>query len=369
MSIRKVVCHLTTAHPANDGRIYYRECLSLSMKSNYKVILLANGTLPEPKEVFHINLGVIPGNRVTRIFRSQFLGLKAILKVKADLWHIHDPELLICASILILLRKKIIWDAHEDYFLQFERKVHYRSYMPIFLDVLIGRFVITLLKFVDRNAAAVVCATKSIESKYTNSNKVIVGNEARLEEFRECHPTFFNNKILFTGSTDYSQSFRENVLAISRFPELCLTVAGRFKDDSDWKFAKEILGSRIQHLGWLNRKELAKAISNSKLGLLTYNDAPTNETNSPNKKFEFSAGGLPCIATPTQANIEWNKESGGAFLANGFGTEDIALAIEKAISSIGEWEKCSNSTRNWSESFGNWSISENRLLELYRKLE
>jgi glycosyltransferase involved in cell wall biosynthesis len=150
---------------------------------------------------------------------------------------------------------------------------------------------------------------------------------------------------------------------------LCLIIAGRFKDDSDWKFGKKILGDRIQHLGWLNRYELSEAISSSKLGLLTYDSSPTNDSNSPNKKFEFSAGRLPCIATPTQANIKWSKESGGAFLAKGFEAEDIAQAIEIAITSREEWEKRSIATKVWSASFGNWSISENRLLELYRKLE
>lgn len=369
MAIRKVVCHLTTAHPSNDSRIYYRECLSLANKSNFRVILIAHGEIAEASEVFHVNLGSIPKSRVIRILRSQLLGLKAVLKVKADLWHIHDPELLILGSILVLLRKKVIWDAHEDYFLQFEKKVHYRSYMPIFLDVLVGKFVITLLKFVDRNAAGIICATRSIEERYSNLNKTIVGNEARIEEFGECYPNFSSNILLFTGATDNSQCFRNVVRAVSKFPDLCLTIAGRFKDDSDWKFAKDILGDRIQHLGWLNRIELSAAINNSKLGFLTYSNSPTNDSNSPNKKFEFSAGRLPCITTPTQANIEWSKESGGAFLAKGFGADDIAQAIEIAITSREEWIKRSIATKKWSDSFGNWSVSENMLLELYRKME
>ena len=35
-----IICHLTTAHPRNDVRIFEKECISLSQNTEYQVVLI-----------------------------------------------------------------------------------------------------------------------------------------------------------------------------------------------------------------------------------------------------------------------------------------------------------------------------------------
>jgi glycosyltransferase involved in cell wall biosynthesis len=365
----KIVCHLTTAHQSADVRIFERECKSLATQSNFKILLASHGEMPKCESILHIDLGSMPTRRLARFIKSQYVAARILCQYKVDIWHLHDPELLLFACFLIMMRKNLVWDSHEDYFLQFSNSSEYRTYLPKFFRKSVSRFMLVLLRFVDKNASLVISATKSINDKYVNEKKVIVGNEARLDNFVLCEPTFNSNKILFTGATDDSQCFREVVEALSSWDNLILMIAGKEPAKDEWNYAKKILGPQLLFLGWLDREELAKAMSASFAGLITYNDQETNSTNSPNKRFEFAAAGLPCIVTPTRSNINWAQESSGAIVASGFGPSDLQNAIAEMLSDEGVWRDKSNALRKWSHSFGDWAISEKLLFQAYEDLK
>lgn len=369
LAIKMVVCHLTTAHHASDVRIFERECKSIAEKTNYHVILAAHGGMPKTKGIFHYRLGVVPKRRLFRLAKSQFVSIWCLMRLKVDVWHIHDPELLVFALFLLLLKKKVIWDAHEDYFLQFGNPEQHRTYLPKKLRKVIGYFVQKALSAVDKKATAVISATQSINDSYSNKNKVIIGNEARISEFASCSPEFSSNRVLFTGATNESQCFRQVVVAVSLRNDLILTVAGQKPNHEEWSFAKNLLGERIEYLGWLNRSELREAISRSKIGLITHSNLETYKTASPNKRFEFSASGLPCVLTPTQSNIEWAHASSGAIVSSEYNAESLAEAIGDLCGSIDLWSQISQATRKWCQEFGSWENSERRLVDLYKRIE
>jgi glycosyltransferase involved in cell wall biosynthesis len=364
-----VVCHLTTAHQASDVRIFERECKSIAEKTNYRVILAAHGEMPKTQGIFHYSLGVVPRRRLFRLAKSQFISIWCLMRLKVDVWHIHDPELLVFALFLLFLKKKVIWDAHEDYFLQFGNPEQHRTYVPKKLRKVIGYFVHKALSGIDKKATAVISATQSINDSYSNKNKVIVGNEARISEFANCFPEFSSNRVLFTGATNESQCFRQVVVAVSLRNDLILTVAGNEPNLEEWNFAKNVLGERFEYLGWLNRSELRDAISRSKIGLITYNNQETNNTNSPNKRFEFSASGLPCVVTPTLSNIEWAHASSGAIVSSEFTSESLAEAIGDLCASTDLWFHISQASRKWCQEFGSWENSERRLVDIYKRIE
>jgi hypothetical protein len=362
------VCHLTTAHPANDVRISFRECKSLIQSGKFEVLLVAHGQVDIGLDLTTHDLGRIPKSRVIRIVKAQIVGLLLSLRLKATIWHIHDPELIFIGLWLRLLGKKVIWDAHEDYFLQFSPNVNYRKYIPRGAVGITNFIAILSLRMIDRYSTAIVCATNSISSKYKNSNKYIVGNQAVVKDFLGAQPKHASRQLLFTGTTDNSQCFKELVIAVKRFPEVTIALAGRNQHCQQILWAESVLGNQLILLGWLDRKELVKEISNSFLGVLTYEDVITNDHNSPNKLFEFSVAGLPCLSTPTKSNIEWNEKSDGAYMARGFGSNDLAEAISLAIDSEARWIQKSKSLRDWGIKNGDWEVSERELLSLYETL-
>ncbi len=108
----KKIIHLTSVHKALDSRIYYKELSSL--KTHYTCTLICNDKLIENNEDIKIIALDYKGNKIERMLFSPFQILIKSLKNDADIYHLHDPELLIPGLILKLFNKRVIYDVHEN---------------------------------------------------------------------------------------------------------------------------------------------------------------------------------------------------------------------------------------------------------------
>ncbi|MCY7287519.1 MAG: hypothetical protein LH624_04550, partial [Cryobacterium sp.] len=295
--MRPRVIHITTAHSADDVRIFERECRSLVATGRYDVYLAAAGTLPDDAGVTLIPMAPAPNSRAGRFASGPRKALALARACAADIWHFHDPELLPVALKLARSGQRVIWDAHEDYVAQFT-SAGGKSWVPGPARGAVRAGTRALLKQIDTHGAGVIAATPTIAERYSNPRTVVVGNEAHLELFSHCRPDFLSRQILFTGSPGPAHLFREVVEAVADIPDVRLAVAGREPSPAIWSEAQTLLGDRLTHLGWLDRSGLAAAMGSSALGLLTYADTAAYASSSPTKGFEFAAAGLPMVASP-----------------------------------------------------------------------
>ena len=122
------VVHITSAHSALDTRIFYKECRSLA-RAGYEVVLLGAHPLNETRD------GVVLRGLGRSRGRAHRMTLKMIelcceaFHLDADVYHIHDPELLLVTLVLRLAGKRVIYDIHED----LPRSVLYKRYIPGYL--------------------------------------------------------------------------------------------------------------------------------------------------------------------------------------------------------------------------------------------
>ena len=112
-SIPKIV-HLTSVHPRFDTRIYHKMCCSL-VASDYKVsLVVADGKSDELLNGVQIyDVGGSKGRR-DRILNAPSRVLDKALELNADLYHLHDPELIPVGLKLRKDGKRVIFDCHED---------------------------------------------------------------------------------------------------------------------------------------------------------------------------------------------------------------------------------------------------------------
>ena len=115
------VCHMTSAHQPGDTRIFQKECVSLA-KAGYQVFLVQRGESGENSGVRIIGVGQPSGGRLTRMTSFARKVYEAALAVDADLYHLHDPELLPYGIKLKGRGKKVIFDSHELYAVQLRQK-------------------------------------------------------------------------------------------------------------------------------------------------------------------------------------------------------------------------------------------------------
>ena len=108
------IAHLTSAHERSDVRIFLKECSSLAESGFETSLIVADSKGNELNSCINIIDVGQPTGRVNRIFNTTRRILNAATLLDADIYHLHDPELMPIGIKLKNQGKKVIFDAHED---------------------------------------------------------------------------------------------------------------------------------------------------------------------------------------------------------------------------------------------------------------
>ena len=82
------VCHITTIHPAQDTRIFQKECCSLAARGFDVSLIVANQESAVINGVKIINVDIPYRNRLQRMWRTKGVLAKA-LEIDAAIYHFH----------------------------------------------------------------------------------------------------------------------------------------------------------------------------------------------------------------------------------------------------------------------------------------
>ena len=121
------VCHMTSVHGEEDVRIFHKECVSLA-KAGYDTYLVERGESREKNGVHIIGVGELPKSRRKRMTEGAKRVYEAARAVDADIYHLHDPELLPYGLKLKKAGKKVIFDSHEKYTDQIRNKRYFPAW-------------------------------------------------------------------------------------------------------------------------------------------------------------------------------------------------------------------------------------------------
>src|SRR5580658_8964353 len=108
------VCHLSPLQTARDERAFSRQSLPTLPYGLRPVILGPHSSTGSISEVEFVPIPK-SRNRALRILLSPKIAFWA-LKQKAEIYHVHSPELIPAALLLrLIFRKKVIYDSREDF--------------------------------------------------------------------------------------------------------------------------------------------------------------------------------------------------------------------------------------------------------------
>ncbi|NLH40999.1 MAG: glycosyltransferase, partial [Planctomycetes bacterium] len=96
---RARVCILTSVHIPFDGRVFHREACSLA-KAGYDVTLIAKHDKEETVSGVRVVPLPKPRSRLHRMTAVLWRLYRLAVREDADVYHFHDPELMIVGLLL-----------------------------------------------------------------------------------------------------------------------------------------------------------------------------------------------------------------------------------------------------------------------------
>jgi glycosyltransferase involved in cell wall biosynthesis len=301
--------------------------------------------------------------------------------LKADIYHLHDPELISLGMWLKwTTNAKVIFDCHENNVGYIKQKSH--------LPKLLSRLaLIPMMGFAERRAAknfdAVITADRGVfelfDKTYGGKRTVLLHNFPRLDLF------------LHDGVNAPNDWPEVDLVYHGTIPKYHLEVAFEIAEilkqrgrDVKWLFfgvpsAKEawwtselkrrdLVDSFIIDPHRIPHQEVACRVKKSRLGFIPLPDLPKFQSNIPTKLFEFMALKMPTVLSDLPPSRPFVGDGKAAVMVPPHDYEAYANAIEKLLDDA---ELCDqmgeHGHRRVVEEY-NWEVESQKLIDLYDSL-
>jgi len=364
----KKVCILTSVHPAFDTRIFHKEAKTL-MQAGYEVTLIVQHSKNEIVDGVKIIALFKPRNRFMRIFGLSWRALYLALRQKADVYHFHDPELIIVGIILRLLGKKVIYDVHEDVPKQILDKEwmgnkNIRKIAALTMNIIeqIGAFFFN----------GIVAATPDIAKKFPKKKTLILINFPilKLIDDNAMPANFIKNKpvIVYAGGLTKIRGIKEVIQAMENVGDGAeLWLLGKWESEKFERECKELKGWKYtRYFGFKKLNEVYDLMRRADIGLHIVYTIERHIIGLPVKVFEYMACSLPVIISDSPY---WKKIFGEcALFANPYNSKDIAEKILYLLNKPNEAKELGKKGRKLIEKKFNWEVESEKLLEMYNNL-
>lgn len=333
MPSRPHVVALTSVHPPFDTRVFYRQARGL-VQAGYRVTLVAPGAPRGERD--GVRLEPLPawGGRAGRPFRWPVLLWKA-LRLRGDIYHFHDPELLPWGVLLrFLTARPVVYDSHE----YLREDVENKHWIPAPLRRPVARLAAGVERWAARRLDAVVAVTEEMAARFAPSQPrtVVVRNlpdaPAEAPAFDGRPPVVIHSGLM-NRERGLGMLYATAAVASARYPGVRFHILGpvewwgvpeaeRQRTKEEW----ESVG--VHFLGTVPYPQVPAFLGGAAVGWLPRDPAARNNLLAwPNKLVEYMAAGLPIVASdlPTQGRII--REVGCGLVVPAMDPEAHAAAI------------------------------------------
>lgn len=334
------VCHITTVHPAEDARIFYRMCSGLAGQGVSVVLIAPSGVREDsPVRMSRWNPQIGRARRVARIV----LALRAALAERADVYHFHDPELIPLGLALKALRpaSAVVYDVHEDYPAMMLEKY----WLPRRTRGVIARAArvanLTAGRFLD----GIVTADPGVEKDFqamAGDWTLVYYNFPVLRLFEAVFPEPAGPKsdlVYVGGMSERAGTFvLLDALTLLAGQGIRPTVRlGGYTDGEAGRLAVQKgiqsrrLEGQVEVRGRIPHSQVPAWIRSGRIGLVTLQAIPKFMKNIPSKMFEYWACGLPVIAGDLPPIGRFLVDGKNGLLFSPSSAEDLARAIRHLL--------------------------------------
>ncbi len=366
------VCILTSVHQALDTRVFYKEARSL-VKAGYSVTLIAQHDKDEIIDGVKIIALPKPRSRINRLLGLTFKVFYLALKQKSEVYHFHDPELMIVGVLLKkLFAKRVICDFHEDY----PKIVMSRYYIPESLRKCLAFSIDVVQKLLSKHFDYIVAAGDDIADNFRETsfyNKIVVLKNVPPKEFVEAcagDNERTSNRIVYAGGLFRGKGIKELVEAMKFVKnDVVLFLIGSFDTEEFEMEIRERSSERVKIIGQIPYSRMPDFLRTMRIGLLCLHPDPNHISalsSRCNKFYEYMSAGLGIVASnfPLWEKIIAEEKVG--ITVNPLDPKEIGSAIDYLLDHPDVLSKmCVNGMKAVRDKY-NWEVEEDKLLGIYR---
>lgn len=368
------ICHLTSVHPAGDIRIFEKECKSLAAHG-YEVVLIVKNKDAETRDGVKIVPFPVFKNRFLRVFFSPFRMFSLARKQEAQVYHFHDPELIITGLLLRCFTKAaVVYDMHEDY----QTSIRHKYYLPRIISYpLAGLF--GLFESLTSRFFHIVLAEKYYSKRFSQGIQVL--NYPLLQPASAGSPTVREPfspgpvRLIYTGIVTASRGAYVHARLLTLVKDIEIYFIGSCRKEvadkireiaGDQKFRLYLEGengfvlpSRIRHYyetgHWL-----------AGLAVFPYSDHYRQKELT--KFFEYMATGLPIICSDFPVWRELVEANGVGLVVNPSDPHALVEAVEFLKTHPEKAAEMGEKGKQLTQDLYNWQKEAKKLLELYESI-
>ena len=372
MSKKIHICHITNEHPRYDTRIFLKMCKSAASKE-FEVTLLCADDLPEEVvDGVHIKpVARKPRKRFERATRTADALFKAALRESADLYQLHDPELIRICSKLKKAGKKVIFDSHED----FPAQIMDKRWIPKLFRPIVAQSYAFYEKMVVKKLDFVIAVTEPTTKRFATygTPAQTIHNYPLLSEFpttssQKSFAKSKNQTLCFTGGISITRGMRQ-MFKLAEDVDINLHLAGRIFTKEE-KLFEDLLKTHpnVSFTGPYSREEMVEIYNNAAIALLLFLPIKNHITSLPNKMFEYMAGGLPIVASDIDHWKPVFQKYNCGFQVDPFDEEAVKNAVQYLIQHPDEARAMGEQGKNAVQQEYNWESEAELLYDIYTKL-
>jgi glycosyltransferase involved in cell wall biosynthesis len=367
----KLVCHVSSVHPANDVRIFRKQCVSLAAEADWDVHLVGNGPLDvaDSHVKFHALSSGKPTNRLVRMIVRGWQAYSVAKALDADLYHIHDPELLPWAYVLKRSGKKVIYDSHEDV----PRDILTKAWLPKVFRSSVSWMFELFENSIAKRLDYVVSATPFIRDRFARIGvkALDINNYPNFEDFKsDVQWSSKRRAICYLGAISKIRGVQEMCQAMSHVQSGArLDLCGAFENQSFKNLISALDGwKHVDDHGLVDRQRAMEILDSSMAGVVVFHECDNHIDAQPNKLFEYMGAGIPVIASDFPLWRQIVQANACGIMVYPKDTKAIAAAIDFLVSNPAEAERLGANGKRVVQQRYNWSSESRKLVALYREL-
>ena len=300
----------------------------------------------EEEGIRFLDLGGSP-TRAKRMLVAIPLAWWRARKLKHDIYHFHDPELMLVGLALGLEGREVIYDVHED----LPNDIRNKPWIPSWLQTPLSLIMENFEKFVSKRMAATVCTTPHIAQRFQSYGGVVetvrnfpgIGGDIVSAETLNAgvgldkdndvgrvtsdENGLDNFKLVYAGTIAKNRGVVEMVEAVHQ-AGCRLVLMGVFREPDVYQELVEVPAwQSVDYLGVVDKERVELEYSQCHAGI-AYFHPDVNYVNAlPIKLFEYMRYKLPVICSDFETWRQIYENTGACLFVEPCDTDKLRDAI------------------------------------------